>query len=91
MQTLSESPGENWCHWMLQKTMHHHQMSTNGPQVVEFLSDFEQMGQHLTEQDVSEWLEADRYDLGYEHLDDDGIVNYVLGQSDSAPDISRVR
>ena len=61
---------------------------TNGPQVAEFLSDFEQMGQHLTEQDVSEWLEADCYDLDYEHLDDDGIVNYVLGQSDSAPDIS---
>ena len=32
----------------------------NGPQVGEFLSDFEQTVQHLTEQDVSDWLEADR-------------------------------
>ena len=59
-----------------------------GPQVTDFLSDFQQMGQQLTEQDVSEWLEADCNDLGYEHLDDDGIVNYVLTQSDSPPDTS---
>ena len=26
MQTLSESPGENWCYWIFQKAVHHHQM-----------------------------------------------------------------
>ena len=44
------------------------------------------MGLELTEEDVSEWLEADHDDLGYEHLDDDGIAGYVLTQSDTPDD-----
>ena len=40
----------------------------------------------LTEEDLSEWLEVDCDDLGYEHLDDDGIISYVLTQSDTPDD-----
>jgi len=50
------------------------------PKVAEFLADFQQMGQSLTEQDVEDWLDSDRNDLGYEHLDSDGIVNHATGE-----------
>ena len=33
-----------------------------------------QLDQPLTEEDIEEWLESDSNDLGYEHLDDAGIV-----------------
>ena len=48
-----------------------------------FLINFQQMGQDLTEQDihVQDWLGADHDDLGFEHLDDNGIVNLVAGSS----------
>ena len=51
--------------------------------VAEFVSEFGRLGLELTEEDVSEWIEADCNDTGYEHLDDDGIVSYVLTQSDT--------
>jgi len=44
---------------------------------------FTQIGLELTEEDVSEWLEVDHNDKGYDHLDDDRIVSYVLAQSDA--------
>ena len=34
--------------------------------------------------DVSEWLEVDRDDLGYELLDDDGIISYVSDTPDDS-------
>ena len=51
-----------------------------------FLTDFQQMCQDLTEQDIQDWLWADRDDLGYEHLDDDSIVNHVAGSSNDEVD-----
>lgn len=46
----------------------------------EFLNDFRSLGEDLVETDVAEWIESDSQDLGYEHLDDDAIVDLVLGQ-----------
>jgi len=49
--------------------------------VAELVSDFGQMGLELTEEGVSEGLEADRNDTGDEHLNNDSTVSYVLTQS----------
>ena len=36
-----------------------------------FIDDFRRIGQQLTEVDVTNWLESDSQDFGYELLDDD--------------------
>ena len=59
---------------------------SDASEIAGFLTDFQQMGQDLTEQDVQDWLGADHDDLGYEHLDDDGIVNLVAGSSNDELD-----
>ena len=48
------------------------------PSCSEFLDDFS----HLGQEDISEWFESDLHDPGYEHLDDAGIIEHVLRQSD---------
>ena len=55
------------------------------PEAAEFLADFQQMGQSLIEQDVEDWLESDRNNLGYEHY---GIVNHVAGELSGEQDSS---
>ena len=59
---------------------------SDAAEIAWFLTDFQQMGQDLTEQDIRDWLWADRDDLGYEHLDDDGLVNHVAGSSNDEVD-----
>ena len=55
-------------------------------EIAGFLTDFQQMGHDLTEQDIRDWLWADSDDLGYEHLDDDSLVNHVAGSSNDEVD-----
>ena len=59
---------------------------SDASEIARFLTDFQQMGQDLSEQDIQDWLGADRDDLGYEHLDDDGLVNVVAGSSNDEVD-----
>lgn len=57
--------------------MKHQNDDTLGIDVTGFIDDFSRLGQHLTEVDVRNWLEADSQDLGYELFNDDGIVIYL--------------
>lgn len=50
----------------------------NEPTDSDFVDNFQRLGQELDESDVSEWLAEDATDVGYEHLDDAGIVAHVL-------------
>ena len=65
----------------------------NNPPDSEFVEDFRRLGEDLAERNIAEWLESDSQDSGYEHLDDDAIVDLVLssdlegtGQPDSDDD-----
>ena len=57
--------------------MKHQNDDTLGIDVTGSIDDFRKLGQHLTEVDVRNWLEADSQDLGYEHFNDDGIAIYL--------------
>ena len=57
--------------------MKHQNDDTLGIDVTDFIDDFRRLGQHLTEVDVRNWLEADSQDLRYELFDDDGIAIYL--------------
>ena len=50
----------------------------NNPPDSEFVEDFRRLGEDLAERDIAEQLESDSQDLGYEHLDDDAVVDLVL-------------
>ena len=54
----------------------------------DFIENFAKLGHHLhvTEADINEWFAADVNDPGYEHLDDAGIIQHVLRQSEANDD-----
>ena len=53
------------------------------PTAAEFIDVFQSMGHALSEDEVTEWLNNDQNDPGYEHLHDDEIVSRVLGGDDT--------
>ena len=59
---------------------------SDASEIAGFMTDFQQMGQDLTEQNIQDRLGADCDDLGYEHLVDDSIVNLVAGSSNDEVD-----
>ena len=53
----------------------------NDPLNSDFEEDFRSLGQDLAETDVAEWLTSDDQDPGYEHFDDNAIVDLVLNSN----------
>ncbi len=46
----------------------------------EFQTLFEQLGQRLSEEEVSEWITSDLHDQGYVHLSEDEIIGSIVHQ-----------
>ena len=55
--------------------------SDNAPLNSDFEEDSRSLGLDLSETDVAEWLTSDDQDPGYEHLDDNAIVDLVLNSN----------
>ena len=51
--------------------------------IEEFTSLFQILGQTLSEDEVSDWLQTDQYDMGYTHLTDNEIVSSVINTNES--------
>ena len=54
--------------------------------IEEFTSLFQILGQTLSEDEVSDWLQTDQYDMGYTHLTDNEIVSSVINTNESEDD-----
>ena len=67
--------------------------SDGEPNATEFVDMFQSMGHTLTEDEVTQWLNNDENDPGYQHLHDDEIVAQVLrgdDDTDTSGDVEEI-